>query len=285
MAIKPPPATSIIAALYSRAGKGSAAPGWSAGKWKSFIRPCSVKSNAVMIRIKARAYGDQASSFDMMLLLFKAPDPPSQSAGKSDPAKVDDGGALSDRRETAGVLVAEGSTDIMAGQTAFDHIGDITPSCLAAGAMRGTWFPSRVTTWAASPITKMLGCPGTVRSGSTSKRADWPRDVGWRKRGGRNLVKQRLEQVMIATVDDGDAHRSARKMAGDLKTAEAGADDDDVMRRSNHSRFSLASPGSRQEVTKRRKPPVSSLPTLKRSRIMPETATAGRRTRALRAGI
>src|SRR5262249_40508672 len=40
-------------------------------------------------------------------------------------------------------------------------------------------------------------------------RANRGRDVGWVEPGGRHLIQHRLEQVVIPTVDDGDAHRSA----------------------------------------------------------------------------
>jgi hypothetical protein len=73
-AIKAPPATSIIAAASKSSGSGSGAPGWAAGKWKSFIKPCSMKSKAAKIRRAASAFGDQADSFDMMVCSFRLPD-------------------------------------------------------------------------------------------------------------------------------------------------------------------------------------------------------------------
>jgi hypothetical protein len=38
-------------------------------------------------------------------------------------------------------------------------------------------------------------------------RADWRSDIGWRQGRSRDLVEQRLEEVMIALVDDGHVNR------------------------------------------------------------------------------
>ena len=61
------------------------------------------------------------------------------------------------------------------------------------------------------------------------KMADWPSDLRRRKRGGRDLIEQRLEQVMIATVDNGDADRRAGEAINGLEPAKSGADHDHMM--------------------------------------------------------
>jgi hypothetical protein len=57
---------------------------------------------------------------------------------------------------------------------------------------------------------------------------DRRRDVGGRERRGRDLVEQRLEQVMIATVDQRDANRRTPQCAGAAQPGEAAAQNDDV---------------------------------------------------------
>src|SRR4051794_17872748 len=49
-AISAPPTISSQAAASSIGGRGSGAPGCGMGKWKTFIRPCSMKSRATTIR-------------------------------------------------------------------------------------------------------------------------------------------------------------------------------------------------------------------------------------------
>ena len=53
-------------------------------------------------------------------------------------------------------------------------------------------------------------------------------DVGRRKTGRGHLVKQRLEQMVIAPVDHGYPDRCALQPSGRFEPAEAGADDDDM---------------------------------------------------------
>ncbi len=62
------------------------------------------------------------------------------------------------------------------------------------------------------------------------KAANWPGDVGRGKPGGRDLIQQWLEKIIIALVDQGDtAARVAQRLCrGDA--AKAGADDDDTRR-------------------------------------------------------
>src|SRR5712672_1129441 len=63
---------------------------------------------------------------------------------------------------------------------------------------------------------------------------DRPGDLRGREHRRADLVEQRLEQVMVALVDDGDAQPRPGCGAGEplteRQTAEACADDDDVMR-------------------------------------------------------
>ena len=60
--------------------------------------------------------------------------------------------------------------------------------------------------------------------------ADRPGDLGGCQRGGRDLIEQRLEQMMVAAVDQRDADRRAREPKRRFQSAEAGADDDNAMR-------------------------------------------------------
>ena len=59
--------------------------------------------------------------------------------------------------------------------------------------------------------------------------ADRPGDLRGRQRGGGDLVEQRLEQMMVAPVDQRDADRRAGQAEGRLQPAETGADDHDAM--------------------------------------------------------
>ena len=58
--------------------------------------------------------------------------------------------------------------------------------------------------------------------------ADRRGDLGRREPGGRDLIEQRLEQVIIVLVDDGDVERAAGERLGGGQAAEAGSDDDDA---------------------------------------------------------
>ena len=60
--------------------------------------------------------------------------------------------------------------------------------------------------------------------------ADRPGDLGCGQGSGRDLVEQRLKQVMVAAVDQGDLNRRALEPIGRLQPAEAGADDHHAMR-------------------------------------------------------
>ena len=51
---------------------------------------------------------------------------------------------------------------------------------------------------------------------------------GRRQAGGRDLVEQRLEQMVVAAVDDGDVGGGAGQRLGGAQAAEARADDDDA---------------------------------------------------------
>jgi hypothetical protein len=60
--------------------------------------------------------------------------------------------------------------------------------------------------------------------------ADRPGNLGGRKRRGRNLIEQRLEQMMVASVDQRDRNGRALEPIGGFQSAEAGADDHYAMR-------------------------------------------------------
>src|SRR5919206_568525 len=57
--------------------------------------------------------------------------------------------------------------------------------------------------------------------------ADRPGDVGRREGGGRYLVEQGLEQVVVAPVDQDDVDRGAGERPGAGEAAEASPEDDD----------------------------------------------------------
>ena len=59
--------------------------------------------------------------------------------------------------------------------------------------------------------------------------ADRPGDLRGRERRRRDLVEQRLEQMVVAAVDERDRDRRAGKAEGGFQPAKAGADDDDAM--------------------------------------------------------
>ena len=60
--------------------------------------------------------------------------------------------------------------------------------------------------------------------------ADRVGDVAGREAGRRDLVEERLEEVMVAAVDDRQAHGRLAELARRGQPAETGADDDDVRR-------------------------------------------------------
>src|SRR6185312_6937213 len=59
---------------------------------------------------------------------------------------------------------------------------------------------------------------------------DRPGDVGGGERSGRDLVEQRLKQMMVASIDQGNLNRRAFQPVGRLQPAEAGANDHHAMR-------------------------------------------------------
>ena len=58
---------------------------------------------------------------------------------------------------------------------------------------------------------------------------DGRRDLALRKDAGGHLVQQRLEEVVVGPVDDGDPHRRPLQRPGREEAAEAAAHDDDVV--------------------------------------------------------
>ena len=64
------------------------------------------------------------------------------------------------------------------------------------------------------------------------------RNIGWRERGGRDLVQKRLKQMVIVAVDHGHIDRGLRQRARRFEPAEAGAD--------NNHMWSLAHPALHQ---------------------------------------
>ncbi len=68
--------------------------------------------------------------------------------------------------------------------------------------------------------------------------ADRPCDVGRRQAGRRDLIEQRLEQVIVVPVDDRDVGVDARERLRGEQAAESCADDDDA--RARHSRSTIA---------------------------------------------
>ena len=59
--------------------------------------------------------------------------------------------------------------------------------------------------------------------------ADRPCDLGSRERRRTDLVQERLKKMMVALIDDGDAHRRAGESVGDAQAGEARAGDHDVV--------------------------------------------------------
>ncbi len=66
---------------------------------------------------------------------------------------------------------------------------------------------------------------------------DWPGDLGGGKRGGGDLIEQRLETMMVDPVDEGHVDRRALERFRRLDPAEAGADNDDLGARIRHERL------------------------------------------------
>jgi hypothetical protein len=63
---------------------------------------------------------------------------------------------------------------------------------------------------------------------ASQNRAQGRRDVGRIERGGGHLIEQRLEEVVVAAVEEGDPCRPAREGARRVEPAESPSDDDDV---------------------------------------------------------
>jgi hypothetical protein len=59
--------------------------------------------------------------------------------------------------------------------------------------------------------------------------ADGRADLAWRERSGRDLVEQRLEQVEVTAVDDGDFDRRVPQRARGIQAAEAPSKNDDAV--------------------------------------------------------
>src|SRR5438105_963049 len=59
-------------------------------------------------------------------------------------------------------------------------------------------------------------------------RADGVRDDGWIERRRGHLVEQRLEDVVVAAIDERDRHRRVAQRLRRVQAAEAAADDDDT---------------------------------------------------------
>ena len=64
--------------------------------------------------------------------------------------------------------------------------------------------------------------------GPSQDGADGRRDLCRRQAGRRHLVEQRLEEVVVAPVDDGDVDSGAGQAVSGGKAAKARADNDDV---------------------------------------------------------
>jgi hypothetical protein len=58
--------------------------------------------------------------------------------------------------------------------------------------------------------------------------ADGLGDVGRRKHGKRDLIKQWLKDVMVAAVDEGDVDREVSEPFGCVEPGESATDDDDA---------------------------------------------------------
>jgi len=68
----------------------------------------------------------------------------------------------------------------------------------------------------------------------TQHLAERRRDVSFGEESSRHLVEQRLEQVVVGTVDERDVDIGAREPLGGKKPAEAAAYDRDAVPASNH---------------------------------------------------
>src|SRR5579875_3205741 len=118
------------------------------------MRGNGLKRNAALLRLVLRdeasatlsadinpqpVQGDRepVAQADQEINVGDAPDPPGGPAGQLQPAKVDDSGAFSDRRETAGVLVPERPLRSAAAQARLDHLGHIASLLLGGRRYAG----------------------------------------------------------------------------------------------------------------------------------------------------
>ena len=97
-------------------------------------------------------------------------------------------------------------------------------------------------------------------------------DVRRRQPGGRHLVEHRLEQVVVAAVDQGDAHRRRAQRAHGSQPGETAADDHHMGKRLPHAR----------SLDRAHWPPVHAAPTtmkaaITRRAISPASSTAAPR--------
>ena len=76
-----------------------------------------------------------------------------------------------------------------------------------------------------------LGEPDAEVALLSQNPADRRRDVAGREPGGRDLIEQRLEDVMVVPVDERDVDRRLRERLGGAQAAEPAADDDDARTR------------------------------------------------------
>src|SRR3546814_3036362 len=65
----------------------------------------------------------------------------------------------------------------------------------------------------------------------TQNRAYRPRDIRWRQAGSGHLIQQRLEQMKIAAIDQGDVNRRLAQGERGRPTGKTGADDNHLRAR------------------------------------------------------
>ena len=80
------------------------------------------------------------------------------------------------------------------------------------------------------PLARQKAVPGVRLCVACQEAADRPGDLGCCKDRGRHLIEQRLKQMMVATVDQGDLHRRPFQVANKLKPGETGSDYNNMMR-------------------------------------------------------
>ena len=81
--------------------------------------------------------GEPVAQADQEEDVGDAPDPPGQAPAQLDPAEIDDGRALADRREIAGIPLGEGRRSQLALQPRLDEIGDMASLLLGGGRDAG----------------------------------------------------------------------------------------------------------------------------------------------------